>query len=158
MQPCDGPPPPGSLAVVLSNGSCALPATAATSQGTQVCSNSKTAVFADRAQSGPLRTAAECFPGDDGRWPRRSPFTFEPLSALLHLSRDVTEGFVDPSPAVSHATADPGRPGAAGVRLDLCALLHGVQILPRDKTRARSSSVCASRAEKRPKLRLRFSG
>ena len=68
-------------------------------------------------------------------------FTFKSLSALLHLSCDVPEGFADPLPAGSQGTLNPGSLGDACFHLYLGALLHGVQILSTDKRRARSSHI-----------------
>lgn len=68
-------------------------------------------------------------------------FTFKSLSALLHLACDVPEGFADPLPAGSQGTLNPGSLGDACFYLYLGGLLHGVQILSRDKRRARSSHI-----------------
>lgn len=103
----------------------------------------------NRTQSSLWETVAKSFPGmtggdlSRGRVRRCSyrTFTFKPLSTLLHLSCDVTEGFADPFPTGRHGILNPGSLGDARICLYLRALLHGVQILSGDKREERSSHM-----------------
>lgn len=59
--------------------------------------------------------------------------TFKSLSAFLHLSSDVVQGFANSLPCSDHKALNPGSPGRVGFHLYLRALLHGVHILSRDQ-------------------------